>query len=364
MNQKRSLRARLALLYAGVLLGCGIVLVVIADLPVTYIGSACRARPAGGAGRAGPAGPCRSFTDLPEVLVYSGIALAALAVVSLAAGWLVANRALRPLRSITAAARAISASNLDERLNLAGSYDEFRELGSTLDSLFARLEAAFESQRHFVANASHELRTPLTAERTVLQVALADPDASAESLRTACRQLLELGRQQERLIDALLTLAGSQRELLNWESFDLAETAERVIDGRREEADRLGVRVEAGLAPVFVTGDASLVQSLVANLVGNALQHNVAGGHVRVTTAERDGRPCFSVSNSGPVIPPGQVGPLFEPFRQLDGERTRRGGGHGLGLAIVAAVARAHDASLAARARPGGGLDVTVTFRS
>jgi signal transduction histidine kinase len=362
VNLRRSLRARLAVLYACLLLGSGIVLLVIADLPLTTFGRASRAHAPGG--RGGTAGQSRLVTDLPEVLRYSGIALAVLAVASIALGWLVADRALRPLRVITAAARATSASSLNERLSVAGSYDEFRELGDTLDGLFTRLEAAFESQRHFVANASHELRTPLAAERTVLQVALADPGASAQSLRAACQQLLELGQQQERLIDALLTLASSQRGLRNREPFDLAEVTTRVVTGRRQEAAALGVRMETRLAPAIVTGDPSLAESLVANLVDNAVRHNVADGQVQVTTATQAGLPCFSISNSGPVIPPGEVGRLFEPFRQLDGERTRHGGGHGLGLAIVSAVASAHNASLAVLARPDGGLDITVTFRS
>ena len=362
MNLSRSLRARLAVLYACLLLGSGVVLLVVADLPLVTFGRAGRAHAPGGRA-AGTAGQARSVTNLPEVLLYSGIALAVLAVASIAVGWLVADRALRPLRVITAAARATSASSLNERLGLVGSYDEFRELSDTLDGLFARLEAAFESQRRFVANASHELRTPLAAERTVLQVALADPGASAESLRAACGQLLELGRQQERLIDALLALASSQRGLRNRESFDLAEVTARIVADRRLEAARLGVRVEVSLAPAIITGDPSLAESLVANLVDNAVRHNVADGQVQVTTATQAGLPCFSVSNSGPVIPPAEVGRLLEPFRQLDGERTRHGGGYGLGLAIVSAVASAHDANLAVRARPEGGLDITVIFQ-
>jgi signal transduction histidine kinase len=358
VNLRRSLRVHLAVLYAALLLGSGVVLLVVADLPLTTFGSVSRAR-----GPGVPAGPTRNLTDFPEVLLYSGIALAVLAVAAVVFGWLVADRALRPLRGITAAARAASASNLGERLSTAGSYDEFRELSDTLDGLFGRLEAAFDSQRHFVANASHELRTPLAAERTVLQVALADPGASAESLRAACRQLLEIGQQQEQLIDALLTLASGQRGLRDREPFDLADVTARIVTGRREEAARRGVRLETSLAPAVVTGDPRLAESLVANLVDNAIRHNVTDGQVQVATAAEGGLARLSISNTGPVIPPAEVGRLLEPFRQLDGERTRQGGGHGLGLAIVSAAASAHDASLSVRARAGGGLDISVTFQ-
>lgn len=357
MNGKRRLRVRLIVLYACLLLGSGLVLLAVADLPLTTFGRV-QARTAGGR-----SGPVRAITDLPQVLAYSAVGLAVLAVVSVALGWLVADRALRPLRAITSAARAVSASNLDERLSLVGGYEEFRELGDTLNGLFARLEAAFESQRHFVANASHELRTPLTAERTVLQVALADPAASTESLRAACQQVLRLGEQQERLVNALLTLATGHSGLRCREPFDLAEVTAQVVAGRQSDADQRGVRVAASLEAVIVTGDPALTESLVANLVDNAVRHNVPDGHVQISTGSYDGRPRLSVSNSGPVVRPSEVGRLLEPFQQADGERTRHEGGHGLGMAIVAAVASAHDADLAVRARPEGGLDVTVTFR-
>jgi signal transduction histidine kinase len=162
-----------------------------------------------------------------------------------------------------------------------------------------------------VANASHELRTPLAAERTLLQVALADPDATAQMLRSTCEQLLTLGHQQERLIEALLTLASSQRGVEQWERFDL-----------------------------------------VANLVDNALRHNVRGGQAEISTTTAAGRATILVRNTGAVIAPGDADRLFQPFRQLGNERIRHTGGHGLGLAIVHAIASAHGATLSPRARP------------
>jgi signal transduction histidine kinase len=351
------------LLYGSLLLGLGIAAVVLVDLPLTRYGRVSQAG-AGGAAGLHPVGQERVLTNLPEVIGNSSIAVAVLAVASIALGWLVADRALRPLRVITASARSVSASSLDERLRLAGSYAEFQELSDTLNGLFTRLEAAFESQRRFVANASHELRTPLAAERTVLQVALADPDASAQSLRAACQQVLDLGVQTQRLIDALLTLASGQRGRRGGQPLDLAEVTARVMNGRLEEAARLGVRIETSLAPAVATGDPHLVESLVTNLLDNAIRHNVPGGQVLVTTGAPAGLACLSITNTGPVVPPHEVGRLLEPFQQLDGERTSHDGGHGLGLAIIAAVASAHDASLTVTSRPAGGLDVMVTFGS
>ena len=281
---------------------------------------------------------------------------------SLAAGWLIAGWFLRPLRTITATARDISASNLNRRLALNGRNDEFKDLGETLDSLFERLEASFQSQRHFVANASHELRTPLAAERTLLQVALADPDATVEALRSTCQEVLALGDQQERLIEALLTLASSERGLEQWEPFDLADVAGRVTDGRRHEANRRGIRLDTTLTAAPATGDPSLAESLVANLVDNAIRHNVPGGQVEVSTTMTDERAIIRVGNTGPVIPPCELDRLFQPFQQLGHERIRHGDGRGLGLAIVRAIAAAHKATVTATARPEGGLDLEVSF--
>ena len=259
-------------------------------------------------------------------------------------------------------ARDISASNLHRRLSLSGRDDEFKELGETLNDLFGRLDASFESQRHLVANASHELRTPLTAERTLLQVALADPDATAETLRSTCQEVLALGYQQERLIEALLTLATGERGIEQREPFDLAEIAEKVLLVRRQDAEQRGIHVDATLTAAPAAGDQSLAESLVANLVDNALRHNVAGGRAEISTTTTTGRATISVSNTGTVIPPDEVGRLFQPFQQLGTERIRHAGGHGLGLAIVHAIASAHRATVTARARADGGLDVDVIF--
>ena len=218
LRLRPTLRTQLTLLYGGLLAALGGALMLPPD-PVAGV-RVGRDRPARGCAR-----------PLPRTLISAtwrssaSPPLRSWCCWHSPGGWLIAGRLLRPLRTITATARDISASNLNRRLSLDGRDDEFAELGETLDDLFGRLEASFESQRHFVANASHELRTPLTAERTLLQVALADPDATAPTLRAACEQVLALGDQQERLIEALLTLATSEGGIEQWEPFDLAAVA-------------------------------------------------------------------------------------------------------------------------------------------
>lgn len=209
---------------------------------------------------------------------------------------------------------------------------------------------------------TQELRTPLSASRALLQVALADPDASAASLRATCQEVLALGDQQERLIGALLTLASSQRGLERSGPLDLGEITRKVLLAREQEAGRRGIQVSAALTPAPVTGDPHLAESLVANLIGNAIRHNQPGGQVEVSTGQTPAGAWLSVRNTGPVIPPDEVSCLFEPFRQSGAERIRHGEGYGLGLAIVHAIASAHGAALTAHARPQGGLDVEVNF--
>ncbi|HWF25686.1 MAG TPA: ATP-binding protein [Solirubrobacteraceae bacterium] len=298
-------------------------------------------------------------SELRSLLIWSGIALGIMALVSAALGWLIAGRVLAPLRTMTARARRISEDNLHERLALDGPADELKELGDTFDAVLGRLEGAFDAQRRFVANASHELRTPLTLERAMVEVALADPDADVESLRTTCRRVLATGEQQERLIEGLLTLARSQRGLEEREALDLRDISLHVLSAF--EVDD-GLSIQSELTAAAISGDERLVERLVANLVDNATRHNLPGGWVRVWTGVRAGRPTLTVSNSGPVMAPTEVDALLEPFRRAGAERTRHRDGHGLGLSIVAAIASAHGASLGAQARGEGGLDVEVSF--
>jgi signal transduction histidine kinase len=213
-----------------------------------------------------------------------------------------------------------------------------------------------------VANASHELRTPLTAERTLLQVALADPDATPDTLRATCQDVLALSQQQERLIEALLTLASGEQGIEQWEPFDLAEIARTVVLTRHEEARHRGIQVDMALGTASTTGDPNLVASLVANLVDNALRHNTPGGRLAVATTTSAGRASVRVSNTGPVVPAGELDRLFQPFQRLGGQRIRHTDGHGLGLPIVRAIATAHGATLVPHARPEGGLDIEVGF--
>jgi signal transduction histidine kinase len=300
--------------------------------------------------------------ELNQLLTESGLALAIMTVVSVGLGWLVAGRVLRKLRTITATARSVSASNLHARLALDGPDDEMRELGDTFDALLARLEAAFDAQRQFVANASHELRTPLARQRTLIEVALADPEPSIDALQDACSRVLATGEQQERLIEALLTLARSQRGLDRREPVDLAELTGEVVLARRAEAELRGISVTARIGPALALGDARLAERLVANLVDNALRHNVAPGTIEVSTGTCADRVVVSVSNTGPVIPPDDLARLVLPFQRSGADRTSIRDGLGLGLSIVAAIAEAHGAWLRANALPSGGLAVQAGF--
>lgn len=295
--------------------------------------------------------------ELRQLLTLSGIALLIMTALSGLLGWLIAGRVLRPLRAMTGKARQISEVNLHERLAVPGPGDELKDLGDTFDGLLGRLDTAFEAQKRFVANASHELRTPLTVQRAIIEVALADPEVDVDALRAVCGRVLATGEHQERTIEALLTLARSQRGLDRREPVDLADVASHAM----RERDGGGVRLDLSAGPAPTQGDPGLVERLVDNLVDNAIRHNDDEGWAAVWTGTRNGRPTIEVANGGDMIPPDLVDSLFQPFQRLAVRTTGRDG-HGLGLSIVAAIADAHDASVTAAANPYGGLMVTVSF--
>ncbi len=312
--------------------------------------------------QAGPLQAAQRASDSHDLLVNSGIALAIVSILALLAAWLVAGRMLRPIRTITRKARRISSASLHERLDLDGPQDELKELGDTLDDLFGRLDAAFEAQRQFVANASHELRAPLTRQRALIQVALADPDAHPASLRAAHERVLASEQQLEQMIDALLTLTRGQAGLERREHLDLAAITSRALLARESDAPGHDLDVRATLSPAPSAGDPRLVERMIANLLDNAIAHNIPQGHVEIATGIRHEGAFVTITNSGPAIPPGEVPRLLQPFQRLNGARTTHGSGNGLGLAIVAAIAAAHRATLTAHARPDGGLTVEVIF--
>jgi signal transduction histidine kinase len=372
---RRTVRLRLTLLYSGLFIVSGAILLVLTYelmanvfLRAKLTSGGASGSNAGGIERLPPSAvspPAQQPWDvLHDFMLGAVIAMAAMALVAVWLGWMMAGRVLRPLRTMTTATQHISEANLHERLALAGPGDELKDLSDTIDGLLARLEGAFDAQRRFVANASHELRTPLTVERVMLETALADPGASAESLRATCEELLATSKEQEQIIQALLMLARSQRGLEHHEPFDLAVVTREVLAFRAGEAENCGLRVNADLAPAVTSGDPQLAQRLVTNLADNALRHNVAGGWIDVTTGMRNGQCVLRVANSGRVIPPAELERLFQPFQRGGRDRTTRpdDGGLGLGLSIVEAIAATHGAVVQSRTQPEGGLDIEVVF--
>jgi signal transduction histidine kinase len=300
--------------------------------------------------------------DLHELLIWSAIALGLVAVLSIALGWLVAGRVLRPVRTISATARKISASNLHERLRLQGPDDEFRELAAALDSLFERLEASFDSQRRFVANASHELRTPLTLDRALLERALRSPQPTQAVWRGTCERLLVSTQQQDRLVEALLTLARSETGVTRRESFELGAVIDNVLLSPELDTGKHGLATKVATGPALVIGDSRLIERLVSNLVDNAIRYNQPSGHVGIAAGTRSGRAVLAVANTGQAIPPADVGRLFQPFQRLTPDRGGHPDGTGLGLSIVKAIADAHQAAITAVPQPHGGLSIEVSF--
>ncbi|WP_131738816.1 sensor histidine kinase [Actinomadura roseirufa] len=384
-----TIRMRLTLLYTGLFLTAGLLL-----LGLTYLLVAASLRPPGGP----VAGTDQVFTTrkvpadvltrgepltdqqfrgivfkvrkdsqdetMKALLTKGAVALVLVSAAGLGLGWLLADRALRPVTRITETARRVARGHdLTERIGYAGPRDEVKELADTFDTMLGRLARSFDGQRRFVANASHELRTPLAINRTLVDVALRRPGAS-EDVRRLGESLLVVNGRHERLIDGLLTLAGSENVMVDAGPLDLADVAGHVLDQAAPEARARRVSSDRRLGPAPTTGDPVLLERLVQNLVENAVRHNHDGGELWVATRARDGRAEVTVANTGPVVPPYESETIFEPFRRLGNDRVRSDRGSGLGLSIVRAIATAHGGTVAATPRPGGGLTVTVRLPS
>ncbi len=295
---------------------------------------------------------------LDEVALQYFLAFAGVLMVAAVLGWLVSGWVLAPLKRITGTAQRVSEEHLDERIPVSGPDDELRELGETLNEMLDRLAESFDAQRRFVANASHELRSPLTVIRSEAEVALANPQPDIDELRGMAESVVQASRRTEALLASLLILARSQRGLLRSEPVDLASVAGAAAAAAREAAAAESVRLDAGLEPAIVEGDAGLLERLVANLIENGVRYNRPGGFVRVTTRASDRKAELEVENTGPPVEPAAAARLAEPFERLG--RDADGRGAGLGLSIVRAVSEAHGGTLTIEPRPGGGLVVSV----
>jgi signal transduction histidine kinase len=379
-----SMRARLTLLYGGMFLLAGGVLIGIfyaiftSNFPGGHLADGILAQN----GIAQPHEPIPfpsarlSYADveairqqlnehrsriLRSLVGESLLALAVVAIAAVAFGWLMAGRALRSVRHITDTARRVAGSNLHERIALDGPHDELKELADTFDAMLERLDASFDGQRRFAANASHELRTPLATNRTLLEVALAQHRVPAE-LRQVIESVLAANAHSERVLDGLLTLARSENQAIDRLPVDLSDVAAGAVEETAAEAAAAGVTVDAAPDPAPTTGDPILLERLALNLVRNGIRHNYPGGWVTVSTrpAAEPGLVELVVSNSGPLVSPQQVETLFEPFRRLSGSRTGHPQGAGLGLSIVRSVVQTHGGYLTVSARGGGGLVVRI----
>ncbi|MCL6673136.1 MULTISPECIES: sensor histidine kinase [Streptomyces] len=299
---------------------------------------------------------------LDDLLSRSLLALLGLAVIAFAFGYAMAGRVLSPLGRITRTARAVAGSDLSRRIELDGPDDELKELADTFDDMLERLQRAFTAQQRFVGNASHELRTPLAINRTLLEVHLSDPHAPVE-LQQLGKTLLATNERSEQLVEGLLLLARSDNQIVERKPVDLAEVAAQAVDQVHAEAEAKGVVIRGEQKPAVVQGNGVLLERIALNLVQNAVRYNVPeDGWVEVTTEVQHGQAVLVVSNTGPVVPAYEIDNLFEPFRRLRTERTGSDKGVGLGLSIARSVARAHGGHISAQPREGGGLVMRVAL--
>ena len=362
--RRLTIRARLTLTYAGLVTGSGAVLIALVYLYMRRFEVPVSEAPVVGTNESDGSIYLR-VTLLSEFLnTMLGISLGALVLLALlsgAVGWVVAGRMLAPLSTMNEAAKQAASGDLSRRLALAGPRDEIRDLADTYDHMLDSLESSLATYRRFAANASHELRTPLATAQTMIDVALADPGASADQLRSLAERLRETNQANVETVDALLDLAEAQSGDIYREEVDLGEVVSTVLTQLAPEAAEREVTLPAAPGDVVVVeGDPVLLRQAVSNLLRNAVRHNVPGGGIDLELARADGRARLRLSNGGPLVPAERLASLREPFVRGAGRGRTRGAGHGLGLAIVSAVATAHDGVLELSANPSGGLSAVL----
>jgi signal transduction histidine kinase len=358
-----SVRLRLTFLYTGLFLLSGVVLLAITYLLVRNASTTTSRHALMTATGPRPVGPAEQHSlDLHNQLVASIVALGVMTLISAGLGWLVAGRVLAPIRTMTRAARRISQDNLAERLDVRGPNDELKLLGDTIDELLARLEAAFDAQRRFVANASHEMRTPLTVMRTTLEVAAAKPNGVPPELKVLEAALIEDLDHAERLLESFLVLSRAEHGELGEQSpVSLTDLISDCLAAQAHEITSKEIEVRTALtADARVIGSETLLARMVGNVIENAVRHNEQHGVIEVA-CELDGDHAWLlIDSTGPLLDEDRVRQLAQPFKRLGRDRTGSHRGHGLGLSIVAAIATAHHGRLELQARPQGGLSVRI----
>ena len=364
VRSRRTVRMRLTALYCVLFVLSAVVLLAITN-GVGSSTSQTTTVTSGGAQHGRTVAVQAQTATSHQYLLGSAIALGVMVVVSVAAGWVVAGRVLRPLRVMTATTRRISADSLHERLAIDGPGDELKDLADTIDALLERLDGAFAAQRRFVANASHELRTPLATMRVSLDVAEAKPGPVPPGTITLADQVRTELNKVDQLLAGLLVLARAQHGALPGRAvlpLDCVVSAALAAQEDAITARNLTVQHVSGSDGIWVEGSQPLLRRMADNVIGNAVCHNRDGGWIRITTTAGNGAARLIIENGGDILDPAQTAELAQPFRRLGADRTGSDDGAGLGLSIVAAITQAHRGSLQLHARPGGGLKVTITL--
>ncbi|MFN0091183.1 MAG: sensor histidine kinase [Acidimicrobiales bacterium] len=293
---------------------------------------------------------------------YAFASLAVLFVASLGIGWVIADRALRPLGRILKVAQEIEATDLSRRIALKGPHDELHQLADTFDNMLARLDSAWESQRHFIHEASHELRNPIAVIRTNVDVALADPAPEVDELRRTIGVVGQAAQRMGVLVDDLLTYARREAPTRARTPVELRGLVAEAAAEFTAPAEAAGVRlaVEPG-PPAWTLGDGVALKQAVANLLANAVRLSPPGTVVRVGAGREGGLAWLAVQDEGPGIEPADQPKVWERFWRKSApgvapERARSG----LGLAIVRQIARGHGGEVGLRSAPGQGATFSI----